>query len=86
MNKVNERCQEFHYATPSTKIKINNCFNSSFYGSHLWDLFSIEAENSIVHTQKYPPVLYRAIHNTFKLLYAEGLQSLLTKLIAPTKR
>ena len=44
MNKVKELCQEFHYATPSTKIKINNCFNSSFYGSQLWDLFSIEAE------------------------------------------
>ena len=44
LNKVNELCQEFHYATPSTKIKINNCFNSSFYGSHLWDLLIIEAD------------------------------------------
>ena len=44
VNKVNVLRQEFHHAIPSTKIKINNCFNSSFCGSHLWDLFSIEAD------------------------------------------
>ena len=44
VNKVNELNQEFHYANPSTKIKINNIFNTSFYGSQLWDLFSNEAE------------------------------------------
>ena len=43
VNKVNELTQEFHYADPSTKIKINNIFNTSFYGSQLWDLFSNEA-------------------------------------------
>ena len=44
VNKVNELTQEFHYADPSTKIKINNIFNTSFYGCQLWDLFSNEAE------------------------------------------
>ena len=44
VNKVNELNQEYHYADSSTKIKINNIFNTSFYGSQLWDLFSNEAE------------------------------------------
>ena len=43
MNKVNELTQEFHYADSSAKIKINNIFNTNFYGSQLWDLSSNEA-------------------------------------------
>ena len=43
INKVNELTQEFHYAHPLTKVKINNIFNSYFYGSALWDLFGNEA-------------------------------------------
>ena len=68
LNKVNEVTQEFHYADSSTKIKINNIFNTSFYGSQLWDLFSKEAErlekilehlttNYVGYTQKYSPLL-----------------------------
>ena len=44
VHKVNELIQEFHFADPSTKIMINNIFNTSFYGSQLWDLFNNEAE------------------------------------------
>ena len=40
---MNELLQEFHYAHPMTLVKINNIFNTSFYGSQLWDLFSNEA-------------------------------------------
>ena len=43
INKVNELSQEFHYAHPLTLAKINNIFNTSLYGSQLWDLFSNEA-------------------------------------------
>lgn len=43
INKVNELNQEFHFAHPLTKVKINNIFNTHFYGSQLWDLFSEEA-------------------------------------------
>ena len=43
INRVNELNQEFHYAHPLTKVKINNIFNTHFYGSQLWDLFSVEA-------------------------------------------
>ena len=43
INKVNELNQEFHFAHPTTKIGVNNIFNSYFYGSTLWDLFGKEA-------------------------------------------
>jgi hypothetical protein len=43
INKVNELNQEFHFAHPTTKIGINNIFNSYFYGSNLWNLFGNEA-------------------------------------------
>ena len=44
ISKNNEINQEFGYAHPSSKVKINNTFNTSFYGSVLWNLFSKEAE------------------------------------------
>ncbi len=43
INRVNELLQEFYYADPLTRVKINNIFNTSFYGSQLWDLFSEES-------------------------------------------
>ena len=43
INKVNELIQEFYFAHPLTKIRINNIFNSYFYGSALWNLFGDEA-------------------------------------------
>jgi hypothetical protein len=44
INKVNELNQEFSYAHPTTKVKVNNVFNSYFYGSTLWNLFGNEFE------------------------------------------
>ena len=41
INKVNELTQEFHFAHPLTKVKINNILISYFYGSVLGDLFGI---------------------------------------------
>ena len=43
INRVNELTQEFYFAHPLTKVKINNIFNSYFYGSSLWDLFGDDA-------------------------------------------
>ena len=40
----NELNQEFHYCHPHTKFQLNEIYNSSFYGSPLWDLFSRESE------------------------------------------
>ena len=43
IDKNNELCQEFHFAHPRTKFKMNQIFNCHFSGSTLWDLFSSEA-------------------------------------------
>ena len=43
INKNNELFQEFHYTHPASMVKINNYFNTSFYGSVLWDLFGTES-------------------------------------------
>ncbi|MEO2160307.1 MAG: reverse transcriptase domain-containing protein, partial [bacterium] len=44
INRNNELLQEFHFAHPMTLVKINNLFNTAFYGSTLWNLFGKEAE------------------------------------------
>ena len=44
INKTNQLRQEFCFSHPNTTIRINNIFNSYFYGSPLWDLFGTEAE------------------------------------------
>ena len=44
IGKNNEICQEFYFAHPSTKFKINSIWNSHWSGSVLWDLFSPESE------------------------------------------
>ena len=44
ISRNNEINQEFGFAHPSSKVKINNIFNTSFYGSVLWNLFMKEAE------------------------------------------
>ena len=41
-HRNNELCQEFYFTDPNLKIQINNLFNTSFYGSVLWDLFGAE--------------------------------------------
>ena len=43
INKVNELTHEFYFDHPLTKVRINNIFNSHFYGSAHWELFGIEA-------------------------------------------
>ena len=44
INKANELNQKFYFADTLTRIKINNTFNTSFYGSQIWDLFNQESE------------------------------------------
>ena len=44
INRNNELIQEFRFAHPHTLIKVNNIYNTSFYGCVLWNLFSKEAE------------------------------------------
>ena len=44
IDRNNELMQEFSFADRKTKTFINNVFNTSFYGSVLWDLQCKEAE------------------------------------------
>ena len=43
IQKNNEICQEFAFANPSTKIKLNNIYNTHFTSSPIWNLFCAEA-------------------------------------------
>ena len=40
VSRNNELAQEFFFAHPTTKIWINNVYNTSFYSSPLWDIYS----------------------------------------------
>ena len=44
VSKNNELAQEFFFAHPSTKVWVNNVYNTSFYSSPLWDIFSKDFE------------------------------------------
>ena len=44
ISRNNELQQEFNFAHPKTLVKVNNIYNSHFYGSNLWDLFSKEVD------------------------------------------
>ena len=44
IGKINSLFQEFHFAKPSTLIKILNIYAVSFPGSGLWDLFSRDCD------------------------------------------
>jgi hypothetical protein len=43
VNKNIELKQEFHFADPKTKFKINQIYNSHFTGSPIWNMFSAES-------------------------------------------
>ena len=43
ISKNNDILQEFGFSHPKTKMLINSIYNSHFYGSSLWDLFTKEA-------------------------------------------
>ena len=44
IQRNNEICQEFSFAHPVTKTRLNAIFNCHLTGSQLWDLFSCESE------------------------------------------
>ena len=45
IQRNNEILQEFHFANPETKLKLNNIYNMSLYSSPLWDLFSAPVDS-----------------------------------------
>ena len=57
--------QEFSFAAHETKIRINNIYNSSWYGSVLWDLFSlasVKIESAYNRSMKVTMKLHWATH------------------------
>ena len=44
IGKMQSLFQEFSYVDPSVFMKVINLFNTSFYGSSLWDLFSSDCD------------------------------------------
>ena len=59
--------QEFYFADPSTKLKMNKIYNSHYYGSPLWDLFGVGAvkiESSYNRSVKVMMDLPYATHRT----------------------
>ena len=44
IGKNNSLLQEFYWADPISKTMINNIYNSHFYGSNCWDIFSKGSE------------------------------------------
>ena len=68
INRNNELMQEFWFAHPKTIINTNNIFNTSLYGSVLWDLFGKEAERlekSWNISQRLMLGLHRETHRYF---------------------
>ena len=58
IGKNNEICQEFHYAHPKTKFKVNSIWNCHFSGSQIWDLFCNECE-----------MIEASYNQSFKIMY-----------------
>ena len=57
--------QEFSFAAQETKIRINNIYNSSWYGSVLWDLFSpasVKIKSAYNRSMKVTMKLHWATH------------------------
>ena len=44
IGKMQSLFQEFNYVDPAVFMKVTNLFNTSFYGSSLWDLFSSDCD------------------------------------------
>ena len=69
INRANELDQEFHFADTSTRVKINKMFNTSYYGSQLWDLFSKEEERIEKSWNVSQRILLRIPRNSHRFFY-----------------
>ena len=83
INKNNELMQEFGFAHSDMMIKINNIFNTAFYGSVLWDLFRKEAKR-LAKTWNVSQRLMLRLHQTTHRVFIEPLTG--TKHLALCKR
>ena len=90
--------QEFSFAAQETKIRINNIYNSSWYGSVLWDLFSpasVKIESAYNRSMKVTMKLHWATHRELieplsqskhvKLIFIKRFLQMITQIRSSTK-
>lgn len=68
ISKNNELMQELYFAHPRTLVKVNNIYNSYFYGSTLWDLQSKEVDMILKSWNVSQRVMHRLDRKTHKYL------------------
>ena len=66
--KINELMQEFHFADPSLVAKLNDIYNTHFYGAPLWDLFSNETTKVVGAWNTSHRILFRLPRTTHRYL------------------
>ena len=68
ISRNNELFQELHFAHPNTLVKVNNIYNSHFYGSTLWDLQSKDVDRVLKTWNVSQRVMHRLDRQTHKYL------------------
>ena len=58
IDKNNSICQEFYFAHPETKVKLNNIYNNHFTGSQLWKFGTREFEKLIATCNRSVKIMY----------------------------
>ena len=66
--KSNELMQEFHFADPSLVAKLNDIYNTHFYGAPLGDLFSNETTKVVGAWNTSHRILFRLPRTTHRYL------------------
>ena len=66
VDRCNSLNQEFHYAHPFTKVKLNNIYNSHYTGSQLWDLGSREMEKLVSTYNKSVKIMFNLPWSTHR--------------------
>ena len=56
--RTNSLGQEFHFAHPETRIRLNTIYNSHFTGSQLWKLGTRELEKFVATYNKTVKIIY----------------------------
>ena len=68
IEKNNSIMQEFSFAHPVTKMKLNSVYNCHFYGSPLWDLFSTGAKQFEASFNKSVKIMCELPYETHRYL------------------
>ena len=68
IDKSNQINQKFYFANPATKIELNSIYNSHFYGSEIWDLFSKGNEKIESSWNRTVKIIFDLPYNTHRRL------------------